>query len=81
MAVNIIGAMVLLIALFGVINGAIGLISFTKVFRNEYAVTTYHMADTATTLINGDHVDDYLEGKETENTNGQTGCWMFSATG
>ena len=66
MAVNIIGAMVLLIALFGVINGAIGLISFTKVFRNEYAVTTYHMADTATTLINGDHVDDYLEGKETE---------------
>ena len=66
MALNIIGAIVLLLVLFGLISGAIGLVSFTNVFKKEYSTTTYHMADTAATLVNGDHLDDYLEGRETE---------------
>ncbi|MBR6007143.1 MAG: hypothetical protein IK064_05895 [Clostridia bacterium] len=65
MAVNIIGATVLLLALFGVIVSAIGYVSFTNAFRNEYAVSTYHMADTATSLINGDELQTYLDGGET----------------
>jgi sigma-B regulation protein RsbU (phosphoserine phosphatase) len=66
MAVNIIGAIVLLLVLFGVIVSAIGFVSFTNAFKKEYAVSTYHMADTATTLINGDHLEAYLAGEEAE---------------
>ena len=49
MAVNIIGAIVLLLVIFGVIVSAIGFVSFTNAFKKEYDVSTYHMADTATT--------------------------------
>ena len=66
MSVNIIGVIVLLLALFGVIVSALGFFSFTEAFKNEYSTTTYHMADTAASLVNGDHLDDYLAGKETE---------------
>ena len=64
MALGIIAAIVFLLAVFGIIAGAFGLASFTKAIKKEYAVSTYHMADTATTLINGVHLDAYLEGKE-----------------
>ena len=64
MAVNIIGAIVLLLVIFGVIVSAIGFVSFTNAFKKEYDVSTYHMADTATTLINGDHLEAYLAGEE-----------------
>ena len=66
MAFNIIGAIILLLVIFCVIVSNLGFVSFTKAFKREYAVTTYHMADTATTLVNGDHLDDYLAGHETE---------------
>ncbi len=66
MAFNIIGAIVLVLAIFALVVSLLGYASFTRAFFNEYAVTTYHMADTATTLINGDHLDDYLAGEETE---------------
>ncbi len=66
MALNIIGPIVLLLAVFGSIVSVIGLASFSNAFKKEYAVTTYHMADTATTLVNGDHLDDYLAGGEPE---------------
>lgn len=62
MAFNIIGAIVLLLVLFGSIVSTIGYVSFTNAFKNEYAVTTYHIADTATTLVNGDHVREYRSG-------------------
>ena len=64
-SVNIIGATVLLLVIFGLISSTLGFISFTNAFKREYAVSTYHMADTATTLINGDHLETYLEGGET----------------
>ena len=66
MEANIVGAIVIALAIFGIIVSTIGFISFTNAFKNEYSVTTYHMADTATTLINGDHIDDYLESGENE---------------
>ena len=66
MAFNIIGAIVLVLALLGGVVSAFGFVSFSDAFKKEYAVSTYHMADTATTLINGDHLDDYLAGEETE---------------
>ena len=66
MAVNIIGAIVLLLVIFGVIVSAIGFVSFTNAFKKEYDVSTYHMADTATALINGDHLEAYLAGEEAE---------------
>ena len=66
LAVNLIGAMVLLLALFGLIAGVLGSISFTNVIKNELAVSTYHMADTAASLVNGDHLEDYLAGERTE---------------
>ncbi len=65
-AVNIIGAIVILLAVLGIAVSLIGYFSFTSAFNQEYAVSTYHMADTATTLINGDHLDAYLAGDETE---------------
>ena len=65
-ALNIIGAIVALLILFGSIITTIGYFSFTESFKKEYAVTTYHMANTATALVNGDHLDEYLAGEETE---------------
>ena len=66
MAINIISAIVILVVLFGLISSIYGLASFTKAFKQEYSATTYHMAYTAAQQINGDHLDDYLAGKETD---------------
>ena len=48
MAAGIIGAIVLVLCVFGLIAGWMGYVSFTKAFEKEYAVTTWHMADSAT---------------------------------
>ena len=64
LAVSIIGAIVLLFVLFGFLVSTLGYASFIGTFRNEYADSTYHMADTAAMMINGDHLDDYLAGEE-----------------
>ncbi len=66
LALNIIGAIVLLLILFGLISSVIGFASFSDSFKNEYATTTWHMADTATALVNGDRLDLYLAGEESE---------------
>ena len=63
---NIIGAIVLVFVLFGVLVSFLGFASFTEALKREYETTTYHMADTATTLVNGDHLEAYLAGEETE---------------
>ena len=66
MAFNVTAAIVLLLAVFGIIVSVIGVIGFTTSFRNENSTTTYHMADTAATLVNGDHIDEYLRDEEEE---------------
>ena len=63
MAANLIGAIVLMLILFGLVVSTLGYVIFTDSFKNEYAVSTYHMADTATTLVNGDHLEAYLAGE------------------
>lgn len=60
---NVISAIVVLLLVFGAVAGALGLINFADGLRREYAVTTFHMADTAATLVNGDHLEDYLKGE------------------
>ena len=65
-AFSIIGVIVLALVVFGAVVSTIGAVLFTNAFKEEYATTTYHMADTATTLINGDHLAAYLNGEETE---------------
>jgi len=66
MAVNIICAIILLLAVFGVIVSAIGYVSFTNSFKQEYSTSTYHMAGTAAMRVNGDHLAAYLDGEEEE---------------
>ena len=63
---NVISAIVVLLLVFGAVAGALGLINFADGLRREYAVTTFHMADTAATLVNGDHLEDYLQGERTD---------------
>lgn len=65
MAVNSIGAIVALLFVFGVIISVLGYVTFSITLNQEYAETTYHIADTAATLVNGDHLDAYLAGEET----------------
>ena len=66
MSVNIIGSIVLLLVVFGLVVSTLSYMSFTDSFKEEYAVSTYHMADTASTLVNGDRLDEYLAGEEME---------------
>lgn len=66
MAARMIGAIVLVLVVFGLVVSTIGFVSFTNAFKREYATSTYHMADTATALIKGDHLEAYLRGEETE---------------
>ena len=66
MAAGIIGGIVMLLAVFGLIVSLFGYVGFTNSIKNEYSSTTYHIADTAAELIDGDHLEDYLQGKETE---------------
>ena len=66
MTLNIIGSIVLSLAVLGFVVSSVGVASYTKSLKREYSVTTYHMADTATTFINGDHLEDYLNGEEHE---------------
>ena len=65
-SLNIIGAIVLLLILFGAISSVIGLISFTNSLKKEYSETTYHMAETATMLVSGDRIADYIAGEYKE---------------
>ena len=52
----------LLVAFSGVVT-IIGYKSFDNSLKEEYEETTGGIAKTASTLVNGDHIDAYLEGK------------------
>lgn len=64
MAANVVGTIIFFLIVFATIVSVIGIHNFTEAFKKESAVTTYHMADTATSLVNGDHLDAYLNGHE-----------------
>ena len=75
----IIGVIVVLLIILSVIVTTLGYYAFNNTYMNEVTETTYYMADTATSLVNGDHVDDYLAGNETaewEKTNANLNIYV-----
>lgn len=66
MSMNVLGGLVFLMLLFGLIVSVIGNSCFVDAFKDEYATVTYHMGDSAVALINGNHISDYLAGREPE---------------
>ena len=63
---RIIGTIVILLLVFSIIISSLGYAIFLQAIKNDYAYTTAKMGNTAAALINGDHIDDYLAGKEKE---------------
>lgn len=66
MAFNIIGTAVALLIILSLIVSTIGVASFRSEYKKDHETTTYYIARTAASMVNGDHLDDYLEGKEME---------------
>ena len=63
---RIISYIFVLLTFCSLIVSIIGLVSFSNAFKREYATTSYHMASTACTLVNADHLNDYLVNGEDE---------------
>lgn len=63
MEFNVIVAIVILLAMFGTFISGFSLISFTNSYKKGYSQSTYYIADTASALVNGDHLDEYLNGE------------------
>lgn len=66
MSFEITAWVVILLAVFGIIVSAAGIMRFTSAFDNIYSNTTFHIAYTAASLVNGEHIDEYLAGEEQE---------------
>lgn len=66
MAIYITSSVVSLLVLFGIIVCISGIVSFTSAFDDMNSTTTFHMAYTAASLVNGDHIKEYLAGEESE---------------
>ncbi|MCR5004963.1 MAG: PP2C family protein-serine/threonine phosphatase [Clostridiales bacterium] len=62
----IITTIVVLLTIYGIVVGFFGFASFSAAFKKEYAATTYHIADTAVSLINGENLNSYLSGNNQE---------------
>ena len=75
MSFRMIGAIVLLLAVFGMVVSSLGFLVFSNKIVEEYTATTYRIADTASTLVNGDHLAVYPDGEETEEYN-RTREWL-----
>ena len=63
MEYSIVIAIMVLLAIFGIVSSIIGYITVSDTFTKEYSTSTYHMADTAATVIVGDNLHSYLEGE------------------
>lgn len=87
MSASAIGALVGLIFIFGLAISLVGYFSLDNAYRKEYSTVTYHMADSVTVYVNGDHLDDYLsnydsykdEYEETKNDI-QTACYKLNVS-
>ena len=67
MAFRIIGGAVFLLILFTILVGAVGYARFTQSLTAEYNDSAFRTAETAATLVNADHIRQYLdEGGESE---------------
>ena len=63
MSISVIGGLVGLMVLFGLAVCYIGNRCFVGAFKDEYATVTYHMADSVTSYVDGDLIDDFLAGE------------------
>lgn len=62
---NIVGALILLLLMFGSCVSIIGYYKFTQSLTNEYTDAAFRTANTAATLVNADNIEKYLaEGGE-----------------
>lgn len=66
MSANVVGALIALMILFGAVVTVIAFFCFESAFKQEYSTTTYHMARSASLNVNGDHIDNYLNGEWAE---------------
>ncbi|MBR2780219.1 MAG: PP2C family protein-serine/threonine phosphatase [Eubacteriaceae bacterium] len=66
MSSNVIGSIITLMVVFALTVSIIGYFNFTSAFEKEYDVSTYHMANTATSLLNADNLEKYLAGEQEE---------------
>ena len=66
MAANVIGVIIAAILLFGGIVTVVFWKIFSESFEEEFSESSYHMADTASVLVDGDHIDEHLAGAEME---------------
>ena len=64
MAYNITAGVVILLLVFGIVVSVSGIVSFTEAYDEMNSTTTFHMAYTAASLVNGDHIQAYLAGEE-----------------
>ncbi len=60
---RVVGSIIILLFVFSAIIEAISYFVFSKSFVNGYKDSTYRIAATAATLINGDNLENYLENK------------------
>ena len=61
---NLIVPILLAVLSMGILVGEAGILSHTFSFRKQHAISTYNIAETATMFVNGDHLEDYLEGRD-----------------
>ncbi|MGX8681523.1 MAG: PP2C family protein-serine/threonine phosphatase, partial [Spirochaetales bacterium] len=66
MSVYLTLGIIFLLVFFSVIVSIIGTQVVIGAFKKEYSTVTYHMADSAAAFVNGDHIDEYLAGREQE---------------
>ncbi len=52
---------VFLLLIFGILQSLMGYAQFTDYLTNEYNESAFRTAETAATLIDGDHIQDYLD--------------------
>lgn len=66
MAFNMVGVIILLLVILGATVSTLGFLTFSNTIVSQYTESTRHMADTAASVINGDHIEAYLNGEYPE---------------
>ena len=66
MAVSIAIGIVCALLGYGFLTSTIGYFMVSYMFQERSAISTYHIADTAALMVNGDHIEEYLAGEQQE---------------
>ena len=60
------GGIAILIICYGTLVGTIGIVCIVNTIMQQYESNTYNMAESAVQMINGDSLEDYLNGEKQE---------------